>query len=287
MFKLSNNLSVLISRRRWSKRILKKILPEVVYEKILNGHITFHFDPRDLRGPSFHFAYDLEKGFNNYEESSKRELLRHIPKDGVFYDIGANIGMFSAYIAHKRPDVTFICFEPEKQAFYCLSKTMSSIDNLSAKLFNVGVGERNEELPIYKSDRNDGGHSMVENWSEHGQQKTSDFVSVINLDDFIIKQSISPPDVIKIDVEGFELNVLKGIKNTIEKYRPIVLIETNNEDIVNSGEFIKYLNNLDDLKVFFSTPKNSVVRPLSELVSLSQSSLNRGEKLSNIIYYFK
>ena len=287
MIRIPNFLSVLISRRRWSKRLFGKLLPSISSQKILGDNVRFFFDPRDMRGPSFHFAYDLENGFNNYEFDSKEHLVKSIPDGGVFFDIGANIGLFSIYIANKRSDVSFYCFEPETHAHQCLSETSKTLRNTKINIFNYAVGELESTLPLFKSSKNDGGHSLVHDWSEKNVEKDSDYVEVINLDNFIEKENIPAPDVVKIDVEGYELNVLKGMINIIKKFKPVLLIETNNEDVVRELDFWQYITTLPDMKVYFSIPGKDEHLPINELKKEAAGNIRKNKKLSNYIYYFK
>jgi hypothetical protein len=82
------------------------------------------------------------------------------------------------------------------------------------------------------------------------------FIRQINLDNYLANKNIKP-NFIKIDVDGYELNVLKGLKETITNCKPIMVIETNDDHQV--LDFLKncgyHLLDLD-LKEFEGMPNN-------------------------------
>ena len=237
-----NSLSVLCARRRWLKRLSLGVLPSIAHSNIFKK-INFHFDPRDMRGPSFHFGYDLEKGFLNYEQVGKNELLDLVPKGGNFLDVGANIGMFSVYFALKRKDIQLYCFEPDSTVYRCLSKNMEQFEDDRIKIFNCGLGEKSEDKSLYKSELNDGGHSFI---AENDHQE-SEVVQVRVFDEMVESGEVEIPDVIKIDVEGFEYQVLKGMVKSIQKRRPTLYIESDNCDFKDKGPLWKLLSSFEGL----------------------------------------
>jgi len=280
--KFPNWLVVILARKRWTKRLFMNFFPKISHKKILNK-LNFHYDPRDLQGPSFHFGYDLEKGFNNYETQGKNLLMSYLPKDGVFYDIGANIGMFSAYFMLNRPDTHLYAFEPVDLSFKCLSNSLLNFSD-NVHLYKNAIGLENENKKIYKCDLNDGGHSFY-NGSDTRQ---SEDVVVVNLDSFRVNNSIPLPDVVKIDVEGFELEVLKGISNIILESKPVMLIESNNKDLSEKGEFWNYFKNLENIGVSIIDPLNSQTYNMNELSEVAKLKLHNEEReLSDYLYYFK
>ena len=285
----SKSTSVFISRRRWLKRILKNYLPELTSYRLFN-EFDFYFDPKDMSGPSFHLAYDLEKGFQNYEKKSKDELLNIIPVDGTLYDIGANIGMFTVYIAMKREDVSIIGFEPEELAYKCLSLTLNSLGRKNISVFNKGVGSSFEDKKLYKSSINDGGHSFHEDHSKNelnGEIRDFKIASIINLDEFVQSKNLSMPDAIKIDVEGFELEVLKGSINTIRQNRPAMLIECSNTDLSSKGSLWQFFSILEEDGLFMREVGRDDKISLDELSLVAKRELQNGHKLSNYFFQFK
>lgn len=270
-----------ISRRRWLKKIFKNFLPDECSHKLYGKH-EFFYDPRDLRGPSFHFAYDLEEGFENYEKESKLELLEHIPQEGVFYDIGAIIGLFSYFFVLKRPKAKFFCFEPEPVVFNCLKKSFSHLDASQVKIFNSAVGTVEESRKLFKSDINDGGHTLVKELIGDEERADQRVVEVINLDQRFQKGELPAPDAIKIDVEGFELEVLKGISTMVRTARPSLLIECSNGDLADKGAFFELLKTFEGIKA--KIPGKEGFLNLEELSAYAKSRAN--VPLENYLFVF-
>jgi FkbM family methyltransferase len=282
---LNNNLSVLVSRKRWLKRIFKNFLPKIAKVKIFDK-LDFYYDPRDMRGPSFHFGYDLEKGFLNYESENRDELLSSLPKNGVLYDIGANIGLYSVYAALKRKDIKIIGFEPDETVYNCISKTIKSFPDQEIKIFKKGVGLKNETLKLYHSSVNDGGHSFAVRDDEDEKQYIGyEEVEVVNLDDFIKSNNLPMPDVVKIDVEGFELEVLSGMKKTLEETAPVLMVESNNQDIIDEVGIWSFLNSLKGLEISAHGPDNKEKVNLAKLNEVARKKLSEGSRISNYFFF--
>lgn len=286
--KLSNSLSVFVARRRWLKRFILKnypaSIPSTAWHNLFNKY-KFYFDPRDMRGPSFHLAYDLEKGFENYEWQSKQEILKNLPSEGVFYDIGANIGLFTTYIAQKRPDVTVHSFEPEKLAFECLQKNIEPFSDQKISIHNKAIGTKTNQKKLFKSSSNDGAHTLIEGNSENDSE--FQIVEVINLDEQIEKSNLPLPDVIKIDVEGFELDVIKGLKQTIVKSKPFMLIECSNKDLSEKGEFWQALYSFKENGIYASEVGKDTKLNLNMLSELASKNFEKKLSLNNYIFNFQ
>lgn len=283
---MNNSLSVFIARRRWLKRIFLNALPEQAHKRIFNK-VDFYFDPRDMKGPSFHFAYDLEEGFSNYEERTKKALFEYLPEGGVFYDIGANIGMYSIYSLINHTSAQLYSFEPEPHTYSLVKKTLESAKG-DYHLYNVAIGKDNEERKIYTSTVNDGGHSFLNEGIDKDDSKFS-VVKIVNLDDFRCKNSIPLPDVVKIDVEGFELEVLKGMRQTIIDARPIMQIESNNIDLANKKAFWTFMKDFEDYGLQCIDPNEDRKKSMNmeELCAAAQRNLKQGRKLSDYFYCLK
>lgn len=147
-------------------------------------------------------------------------------------DIGANLGAYSIPIAKKIHDIggTVIGFEPQRIVYYqlCANVFLNRLDNYYA--LNQAVGDFNGvvEMPEinYEVSQNVGAFSFEKQYRElHGIEnsilETMTKVPIITLDNFEVEKA---PVLIKIDVEGFELNVLKGGAGFLEhhKYPPIL-----------------------------------------------------------------
>lgn len=137
-------------------------------------------------------------------------------RGGILLDIGANIGNHSLYFLLERGAKYAYCFEPAKETFDILKKNMdiNHLENCT-KIFNAGVGAGSGSACISMSKEKNTAYTQI-SLNEEGD------VKVIAIDDIGIKEKIN---FIKVDVEGFELEVIKGMIKTLEKDKPIMMIE--------------------------------------------------------------
>jgi len=198
--------------------------PRGTIRQIVSGEIHFEVDIHDYMS---HFLY---YGFKDISHSNLFILCN--PGNTVI-DIGANIGttlLKMAKICGKNGYV--LGFEPDPINFKRLQKNiaLNNFTNLSVKQIGLGNKPGRYRLENY-IEFNSGGKRI----STSGKISSNDSMEVeINtLDNFLSQNynSLNKIDLIKIDVEGFEFNVLKGAKNTIERYTPVLFIEVDDNNL--------------------------------------------------------
>jgi len=136
-------------------------------------------------------------------------IKKNLPPKGVFVDVGANIGFMSLIAATV--DATIIhSFEPSPKAYPRLVENIN-LNNLSSRvrLNNSLISNSNKPIFFFDDERSELSHITM-----------SDFASIkvksTTLDEYCKKNNISKIDVLKIDVEGAELQVLKGASNMLK-----------------------------------------------------------------------
>ena len=90
-----------VGKKRFLNRRLRSFQPDVL-EVLLSNEESLFVDPKDLYGPSFYVMYGGRSAFYHYEEPVKAAILEHLPSDGLFFDVGANIGLISLFISKFR-----------------------------------------------------------------------------------------------------------------------------------------------------------------------------------------
>lgn len=146
----------------------------------------------------------------------------------VIFDIGANIGTFTTWMAKAFPNGKIYSFEPQRQVFQMLSGN-AAINNLyNVYTYNIGLGKENTKIefeePNYFEKNDYGTFSLVENVIS--QTTNNKIVVQINtLDWFVEYYNVPKIHLLKIDVEGMDLDVLIGAAKTIKKHFPVIFIE--------------------------------------------------------------
>jgi FkbM family methyltransferase len=156
----------------------------------------------------------LYVGHENSEPGMDTILSSNISVGQVFFDIGAYKGYYSLIASGLlRNGGMVVSIEPNPASFSILEANISrnSINNIIAK--NIAIGDT-----IGKSSFRLNGASS--RFGENGDIS----IDVCTLD-YVVEQTKLIPSMIKIDVEGYEYEVIKGGYNTINKYKPILLIE--------------------------------------------------------------
>ena len=144
-----------------------------------------------------------------------------LKKGGVFIDAGANVGGWAIPAARYYERV--VAFEANPNVASVLHKNVraNKITNVSILPFALGEGTGIKDLYLYPKNGQDSFLKQHTGLTASGEKM---IVKTVALDNYGYK-----PSVIKIDTEGYELNVLKGAYNTIQQNRPQLCIETHDE----------------------------------------------------------
>lgn len=155
-------------------------------------------------------------------------FLEHLGTD-VVIDIGANVGLFSEEIRMKLPNATIYAFEPLKECFNVLSEKFKLDKNFNA--FNIALGSHKGDASMHKNEYTPCSSILPitdihKKEFPHAISESSEKVSVGTLDDVIGGADIAGKVIlIKMDVQGYELEVLKGATQVLDKSKA-VLAET-------------------------------------------------------------
>ena len=170
--------------------------------------------------------------FTGEYSSDEFQLLASLClRDHAVLEVGANIGAISVPLARYLNGIggKLYCYEPQQTIFniLCANMALNGIENVVLK--GIGLGEKFGssfyELPDYGKLGNYGDVCLTEGLSENMDSREIKTL-VSTLDKELMDESI-PIGLIKIDVQGMELNVLKGGEKTIEKHRPILYFEND------------------------------------------------------------
>lgn len=152
-------------------------------------------------------------------------------KDSVFMDVGANVGAYLYTLENHLKPENIYAFEPNLQLFKRLKRLFPKVNLLSFALSDVStIAEF--KIPVINGEKVHTRGTLQTSIKEKNEEKTIlQKVEVKPLDDLVFdktqtnKLNLKNLDFIKIDVEGNEMQTLRGAKKTIEKFKPILMVE--------------------------------------------------------------
>lgn len=167
------------------------------------------------------------RSYSFFAPSTETLLVRLLacsrPGD-IVYDAGANIGQYALPLSSK--GCLVYAFEPDPTAFKQLVKNVNCNPNMDVRPFNLGVSNEDGTEHFYVSSRSTRSSFRQYNAESGGGEVTErKEVAVKTIDTLVAEDGLRPPDHIKVDVEGFGLEVLQGATNTIDKHRPTIYYE--------------------------------------------------------------
>jgi FkbM family methyltransferase len=146
------------------------------------------------------------------EKNNLETLILSANNGDVVYDIGGNIGLYSIFLSKKvSGGGKVIVFEPEKENYDHLLDNIELNNIKNIVVFKKALGEKNEQAKLYIGEEM-GNCSLLE---KTGYENKYELIDVVNGDNFIEKNNLPYPNLIKIDVEGYEYNVLKGLSKSL------------------------------------------------------------------------
>jgi FkbM family methyltransferase len=165
----------------------------------------------------------------------------------AFLDIGANHGVFSLAFTHGRPDVKALAIDPSPLAFPILQHNIAANPGCNIQALQVAAGEKQGQLRM----RVNWHHLEVIADQSAEESEQIKVVPVRPMDD-VCEEMNFVPDLIKVDVEGFELQCLKGLRRTLERTRADFFLEIHPDFLEPLGESpADIVNYVQDLKYGF------------------------------------
>ena len=224
--------------------------------QINENHITLDNLEKIIKdSPEFNLAHQFKQGFTSTSEGfdlwihpndeilsrsivydkiwepETTKLIKNIIHEGdVGIDLGANIGYFTMLMANLvGTSGKIFSFEPEPQNFEILQKNIKQNHLKNVVANQSAIGDINGKIKLYLSNTNAGWHKVFpKQFIDYEVSDKNIDVKICSLDKEFIDKKI---DFIKMDIEGYEHEALKGMKKTILKNKPIFLIEYNDQNI--------------------------------------------------------
>lgn len=151
--------------------------------------------------------------YEDYQGEKLQAALKYVKKFNVAVDAGANVGFLSLQMAEAGFKKIY-AFEPAQDCFKCLELNTKNHKE-KIYLYKVALGESLANIYIDLVPTNNTGNRQI------NRQEKGDEIQQLPLDELDLQDC----NFLKLDVQGYELFVIKGARYTIEKFHPVILIE--------------------------------------------------------------
>jgi len=214
--------------------VFEKLGPfEPVWMQVEPG-MKMQLDPYDLVSRKI-----LETGV--WEPESIQAAAEHLSPNATFIDIGAHIGYYSLKAATLvGPNGHVLSIEPNPQTLPKLRGNIEASGARTVTVWPVACAASESTLELYAAPESNTGESSLskENASQEGAAPMAYSVPARPLDAIVKEAKLDRVDVIKIDVEGAEFEVLKGAANTLDEYRPVLIVELVENQLKSMGSSV-------------------------------------------------
>ncbi len=166
--------------------------------------------------------------FGDAELPVQRALALHVQSAGVYYDVGANVGFFTMLGARRTGSAgSVVAFEPAPENAALLRHHVDLNGFEHVEVLQVAVADEPRREKLFLA-RHPGGHALASAGVPPDFRGTTS-VDVVTIDE-VVATGRRPPTFVKIDVEGGELAVLRGMRRTMREHHPIILCEIDDGD---------------------------------------------------------
>lgn len=160
-------------------------------------------------------------------------LSQKLDEESVIFDVGANIGVTSAILGSAAPRGTVFSFEPDPATYGYLLATIQANELSNCHPQQLALGATSGTVNfLMNGESGSASHMAIDGITLGGANGK---VELRTLDAVAEQRKVNRIDFIKIDVEGFELDVINGGRQTISKYQPSVFLEFNSFTLIAYG----------------------------------------------------
>lgn len=193
---------------------IKRIEKNWVFDLALN----MSYELKSDIGDSLYLRGTFEK-----EELLLLKNLTKSIKNPIIFDIGANIGLHSIVMAESNPTSKIYSFEPSSSTRKILEYNIQNKHLANqVKILPFAVSDSIGKAHFFQTD--DNAYSSLKD-TQRKEVISKIEVELITIDEFMIREKLQKIDLIKIDVEGFDTEVIKGGLKTFQEFKPDIFIE--------------------------------------------------------------
>jgi len=211
--------------------------------------------------------------FGGYEQNLIKTFLNEIPADrrGKVLDIGANVGNHSLEFSRAFNSVE--SFEPNPMLWAQFEKNIKLNNIMNVNLHKVGLSDFDSELILYMIDKPNHGLGTFSTVEQYDLPiKATSKCTVHNGSKFLSEIGVGQVDAVKIDVQGFEPEVMKGLYEVLLRDKPIIWFEIGEGTIKKIDTYSKLKNFIPfDFRLFRMDEKLKMTKSIVNLIECTGS----------------
>jgi FkbM family methyltransferase len=170
-----------------------------------------------------------------YEPEVVRLIKSRLSGGGTFFDVGANVGLITFSAGSRRPDIEIRAFEPNPLNAANWLRNRELNPTVTARLEQMAVGEHEGSAVLVQPSHDESGAGYVANGKTH-QPRPAIQVPLTSLDRYVAREGIAFVDVLKLDIEGYELFALRGSSGLLSERRiGCIVCELNDVHLQRNG----------------------------------------------------
>lgn len=235
------NLLLKVLKMQRNKIIERLVPPNYLFKSPTERQVNYEgvVLKLDVSNVVDHFIYF------DFKDEAQENLFSLVNSHSVIIDIGSNIGATALQLAQRSPHGFVYGFEPDKSNYKraCENISLNKFSNIH--LENFGLGNKDEKLKLFQVNHLNPGMNRI---LLNGNDKLPyEEIEIKTLDSYVKENNIKKIDIIKIDVEGFENQVLLGASETIKKNMPLLFVEVIDKNLKeNDSSALKLFNQLKE-----------------------------------------
>jgi FkbM family methyltransferase len=195
----------------------------------------------------------------------------------IVCEVGARYGDESIKLSETFPEAQLLSFECNPNTINICRRKLAKYPHI--KFFPVGLGNQEEQLPFYSyTQSNDGASSLLKRTDFHQTQQLTGYIDIRTLSSIMNDENISHIDLLCMDVQGYELNVLKGCGDFLSHIKFIIMEEPKpiiNTTYLSDGTHSKYMGAPSSSEIHSFITKNGFV----EIARISENMIE-----DNVMY---
>ncbi len=226
--------------------VLRKLIPgndefkPGTFRNCTRHGISYRLDINDYQSWLIYFSFEAD---------SSAKILEFVNQGDCVIDIGGNIGQTALSLSGKVGEKgKILSFEPYPRTagqFKTNLQLNRTIGNI--KLVELGLGDKPGSFTMYQDCVTNSGANRV-SLNEGIELEGMQTINITTLDNYLSADPLPAINLLKIDVEGFEMRVLKGASKTIDAYKPRIFMEVNEKNLKSQGDSARDI--FDYLKTF-------------------------------------